>query len=479
MLQLSQNQKLSQKLTPQQIQYLQLLQVPILALEQRIKTELEINPLLEEGMDGETEIVQQEEATTSEDFSADAAENTNEQKDEFTFEDYVNDESDYSYKGEVFDNEEKDELPIAASEPLTQKLFNQLSLTELTEKDILVAKEIIGNLDEDGYLRRELQSIVDDINLEHQLGITIEQAENVVKKIQRLEPLGIASRTLQECLLVQLEFVQCDESVRTLAATVLEKYFDEFTKKHYEQLSKLLNVDLEEIKKVIDLISHFNPKPGETDETAQPQYITPDFIVHKDDDELIIQLYDRNIPPLRINKGYKELVTTKKNKIDTATKTFLKQKFDAAKWFIACIHQRRETMMKVMRTIVEKQKSFFETGENLKPMVYKDIAEVIQMDISTISRTVNGKYVQTDFGMYELRYFFSEGIQTESGEEVSNKEIKERLKTIIENEDGKKPLSDDRLTEILNQQGFHIARRTVAKYREAMMIPVARLRRKI
>ncbi|MCX6136760.1 MAG: RNA polymerase sigma-54 factor, partial [Ignavibacteriales bacterium] len=237
---------------------------------------------------------------------------------------------------------------------------------------------------------------------------------------------------------------------------------------------------LEDVQHVLDVIAKLNPKPGEGYIGDQENYITVDFIVHFEEGDFIITLNDKNVPPLRINKGYKDLMAKRKNNgIGADTKTFLRQKFEAAKWFIASIHQRRETMMKVMRTIVEKQRQFFEEGEGLKPMIYKDIAEVIRMDISTISRVVNGKYVQSDYGVYELRYFFSEGISTQSGEDVSNKEVKLRIREILETESPSKPLSDDRIAEILNERGFNIARRTVAKYRESMMIPVARLRRKI
>ena len=345
---------------------------------------------------------------------------------------------------------------------------------------MLVADEIIGNIDEDGYLRRDLGLIVQDLNLSQNLQLTVAQAELVLKRIQRLEPVGIGSRTLQECLLVQLEARNFDPHLKEIAHLMLETYFDEFTKKHFEQLSKLLAIPLSEVKEVLDIISHLNPKPGEGEITTQENYITVDFIVHFEDGEFIIQLNDKNIPPLRINKDYKEMMSRKKkNGVNAETKTFIRQKFEAAKWFIASIYQRRDTMLRVMRTIVDKQRDFFEVGEGLRPMIYKDIAEVIKMDISTISRVVNGKYVQTDFGVYELRYFFSEGISTQSGEDVSNKEVKLRIKEILESEDPHKPLSDDRIAEILNERGFNIARRTVAKYRESMMIPVARLRRKI
>ncbi len=484
MLQISQQQRLLQKLTPQQIQYLKLLQLPTIALEQRIKTELEQNPLLEEGVEDEIEVAQEDaenEAPEVEEATDGEAEAKKEKDEEFTFEDFVNDENAYTPKASnQQDDEERDEIPMSAPEPLLQKLRSQIQLVDLTETGMLVADEIIGNIDEDGYLRRDLSLIVQDINLSHGLQLTVPQAELVLKRVQRLEPVGIGSRTLQECLLLQLEGREFEPRLKKLARVILETYFDEFTKKHFEQLSKLLGIPLQEVKEVLDVISHLNPKPGEGEISTQENYITVDFLVHFEDGEFIIQLNDKNIPPLRINKDYKEMMSRKKkNGVNAETKTFIRQKFEAAKWFIASIYQRRDTMLRVMRTIVDKQRQFFEFGDGLKPMIYKDIAAVIKMDISTISRVVNGKYVQTDFGVHELRYFFSEGISMQSGEDVSNKEVKLRIKEILETEDPHKPLSDDRIAEILNERGFNIARRTVAKYRESMMIPVARLRRKI
>jgi RNA polymerase sigma-54 factor len=484
MLQISQQQRLLQKLTPQQIQYLKLLQLPTIALEQRIKTELEQNPLLEEGVEDEVEISQEDaenEAPEVEEPTDGEIEAKKDKNEEFTFEDYVNDENSYAPKtSNRQDDEDHDEIPMSTPEPLLQKLRAQLNLVDLTETGMLVADEIIGNIDADGYLRRDLSLIVQDINLSHGLQLTVPQAELVLKRVQRLEPVGIGSRTLQECLLLQLEGREFEPRLKKLARVILETYFDEFTKKHFEQLSKLLGIPLPEVKEVLDVISHLNPKPGEGEISTQENYVTVDFLVHFEDGEFIIQLNDKNIPPLRINKDYKEMMSRKKkNGVNAETKTFIRQKFEAAKWFIASIYQRRDTMLRVMRTIVDKQRQFFEFGDGLKPMIYKDIAAVIKMDISTISRVVNGKYVQTDFGVHELRYFFSEGISTQSGEDVSNKEVKLRIKEILETEGPHKPLSDDRIAEILNERGFNIARRTVAKYRESMMIPVARLRRKI
>ncbi|HEY4643947.1 MAG TPA: RNA polymerase factor sigma-54, partial [Bacteroidota bacterium] len=271
-----------------------------------------------------------------------------------------------------------------------------------------------------------------------------------------------------------------EPKVKDLAIRVLRDQYDDFSLKHYEDLAKGLGVTLEDVKKIFEIIQRLNPKPGEGETTAQENYIIPDFVVHYEDGEFIIQLNDRNIPPLRINKGYKEILSRrKKNGLNPDARAFIRSKFEAAKWFISSLHQRRQTLLKVMRTIVERQRQFFETGENLRPMIYKNIAEEIQMDISTISRVVNGKYVQMDFGVYELKHFFSDKIETVTGEEISNKEVKNQIRDIIQNEDPRKPLSDDRIAEMLREKGLNIARRTVAKYREQMTLPVARMRRKI
>jgi RNA polymerase sigma-54 factor len=322
--------------------------------------------------------------------------------------------------------------------------------------------------------------IVQDLNLTHGTSISLEKAEGVLKRIQRLDPVGIASRSLQECLIVQLDARSLDPTLKSMALCILKDYYEDFTMRHFEEIAKKLNISLDDLKHALELIQHLNPKPGEGEFTAHENYVVPDFIVTQSDDDFIITLNDRNIPPLRINKAYKELMSKrKKNGVSTEAKDFIRQRFEAAKWFISSIHQRRETMIKVMRTIVDKQREFFATGEGLRPMIYKDISEVISMDISTISRVVNSKYVQTDYGVFSLRHFFSDSISTTDGEEISNKEVKKKLKALIDAEDPLRPLSDHKLAELLNAQGLNIARRTVAKYREAMLIPVARLRRKL
>lgn len=482
MINLSQRQSLQQKLTPQQIQYLQLLQLPVLALEQRIKAELEINPLLEEVDDLEQSADQEEAKVEVETVETDAKEEKESPEDGYTFEDFMNDDLDgHKATRSVGGEEERDDLPQPADVSITQRLLDQIRLLDLAEEEKLLSEELLGNIDEDGYLRRDIQLIVQDLNLSSGLAISSEAAEEVLRKVQHLDPPGIGARSLQECLIVQLETVDFPPRLKDVALDIVRSHFDEFTMKHYEGLAKHLGIQMDELKSAIELIQKLNPKPGEGTISAQQNYIIPDFIVERDDDDFIVTLTDRNVPPLRINKRYKELMMKKgaKNGAAGGVKDFVRKRFEAAKWFIASINQRRDTMMRVMRTIVEKQHEFFETGENLKPMIYKDIAEVIAMDISTISRVVNGKYVQTEYGVFELRHFFSDKLTTQSGEEVSNKEVKKSVRELIEAEDPNHPMSDDRIAELLNSKGLNIARRTVAKYREAMKLPVARLRRKL
>lgn len=479
MLHLSQQQRLLQKLTPQQVQYLKMLQLPVVALEQRINAELEQNPLLEE--EAEEMEQTQDEPTEEKPETEETASETSSEADDYSLEDFMNDGVD-GHKAEAIphDNEKRDELPLADDIPLAQRLLDQVHLQDFNDEELLLAEEIIGNIDEDGYLRRELELIVQDLNLSRGLNISMETAERVLNTVQRLDPPGIGSRTLQECLLIQLEVGDFNPKLKERAYKVLHDYYDEFTMKHYEDLTRKLSIHIDLLKPVIDLIHKLNPKPGEGEITTQQNYIVPDFIIERVNDELVVMLNDRTIPPLRLNKTYREIVGKRKNNGYSAeAKDFIRKKFEAAKWFIASIHQRRDTLLRVMRSIVEKQREFFETGENLKPMIYKDIAEMIGMDISTISRVVNNKYVQTEYGMFKLRHFFSDSITTTTGEEVSNKEVKLLIKEMIEQEDLGKLLSDDRIAEILRERGFNIARRTVAKYREQMRIPVARMRRKL
>ena len=478
---LSLNQRLSQqqKLSPQQIQYQKLLQLNTLALEQRIKTELEINPILEEV--AEEELMQDEK---KDDEEADEFEDYD--KEEFDLEDFMND-ADFD-SGDKVNRSSDDEIyhPVApARESVSEHLMKQLTTLELTENLFSLGEEIIGNLDDDGYLKRTLKDIVDELSMFSHIDISMTDAEKLLKKIQTFDPIGIASRNLQECLLVQLNHSKFDPYYKYLAQQLLESHFDDFTKRRFDAIKQRMNLTDETLKATVDLIQKLNPKPGEGNiESTELNQITPDFIIEKVDDNFVITLNDRSMPSVTLSRTYLEMFNTnrknKKNPREKETYKFLREKFESAKWFIACIQQRRETLMKIMQAILERQYQFFEKGPKfLRPMIYKDIAEEIMMDISTISRVVNGKYVQSPMGIHELKYFFSEGLKTDSGEEVSNKHIKERLKELIDQEDKKSPHSDDKLAELLNGEGIHIARRTVAKYREQLRLPVARLRRQI
>ncbi len=485
MLSLSQKLSQQQKLSPQQIQYQKLLQLNTLALEQRIKTELEMNPILEEVMEDEIELSmdgdgkEKSEEVEEEEFESSS-------KDEFELEDFMNDSE---YEGEKLNRSKDDEIyqPLApAKESLSEHLRDQLRMLNLDDNHYMLGEEIIGNLDADGYLKSNLNDLLKELEMFEHIQISEEEAEALLKKIQSFDPVGIASRSLQECLLVQLKQSAYDPYYTYLAEELIEKFFSDFTQKRYDIIKQKMNLTDEGLKATIELIQSLNPKPGEGNiESVEMNQITPDFILEKVEENFVITLNDRSVPSVTLSKTYLEMIdqnkkTKKTSPRDKNTYKFLREKFESAKWFIACIQQRRETLMKIMRAIVEKQYEFFDKGPKLlRPMIYKDIADEIQMDISTISRVVNGKYVQSPMGIHELKYFFSEGLGTDSGEEVSNKHIKERLKEIIEGEDKNSPYSDDKLAEMLNDEGVHIARRTVAKYREQLRLPIARLRREL
>lgn len=460
-----------QRLSPQQVQYLKMLQLPTMALEQAIKTEMVENLMLEEGHDEE---IEEEQAT-------DEKEET-ENDDDYDLEDFLNDEQGHKVPSGTSSNEERDEIPVPETITLYESILSQFYLLPISQEETIIGEEIIGNLDEDGYLRRPLQNIAQDLTLSgNGFTITPEQAELVLKRIQKLDPPGIGSRDLRECLLVQMEISTADPEVKELAIRILTDHWDAFSKKHYEELAGSLSISLEQLKCIIQAIQHLNPKPGEGIFSPQQNYLNPDFIVTQEENgDFIISLNDRSIPPLRINRGYREMMSKRKNNgVPRESKDFIRQHFEKAKWFINSLHQRRETMQKVMETILDKQRTFFETGKGLKPLIYKDIAEIIGMDISTISRVVSKKAVQTDYGTFELRHFFSDKIESDDGEDVSNKEVKLLLKQLIDTEEKLKPYSDDKLKQMLNAKGLNIARRTVAKYREQMGIPVARLRKEL
>ena len=499
MLNLQQKQSLQQKLSPQQIQYIKLLQLPTLALEQRIKAEMEINPLLEEGEEEEeiAETSEEDEPVRSEEEEAKAEDEPDEEED-YEWDELLNSADDlYGHKARVDQSaeEERRELPMPARVSMAEHLIDQLAFLDLDEKEMRIAEQIVGSIDEDGYLRRPLESIIDDVMFNE--GIMLDEAdvEDVLVRVQQLDPVGIAARDLRECLLVQLRSLPERATGRGVAIEMMEKAYKAFTMKHFEQIMKKLDVTGAELKDAFDLVQRLDPKPGEGEFSAQQNYITPDFTVRYIDGEFIITLNGRNAPQLRISGQYRNMLhqlsaeqkraqngmkKRQANGIDTETRQFLKSKMESARWFINSINQRRQTMLKVMHAIVEIQDEFFKFGEGyLRPMILKDVADIISMDISTVSRVVNGKYVQSEFGVYELKYFFSEGLTTDSGDEISNKEVKAIIEGIIENEDKQKPLSDQKIATMLEGRGFQIARRTVTKYREQLGIPVARMRKEI
>ena len=472
---------MQQKLSPQLIQAQLLLAVPTLALEQEIKLQLEANPLLEEA-------AELEQSENTDDIESDGESASDDEKEE-TYDldewyDYSDNDTDgYKSPDEMARNQNKDRE--SKTEYLLNKAYkhretplDQLHSCGLEEKYVIIGEEIIGSLGDDGYLRDSLEDILVDLKKQYSLDITIGDVENVLKIIQKFDPIGIGSRNLQECLSVQIEELDVDDETKSLLLKLVNEYFDEFKSKHYEKLTKLLKVPLERVNELFEIIQRLNPLPGNLESVPEREYIYPDFIVTKADNELIVELTDDNFPSIRLNRRYIEMLRSKK--VARQTREFLKNRLDSAKWFMNSIISRRETMLKVMNAIVDRQREFFMTnGENLKPMYEKDIASDINMDISTVSRTVRNKYVQTDFGVYELKYFFSNPIQTESGEDVSSKIVKEKIRELIDNEDKSKPLSDDKITQLVNEAGYPIARRTVAKYREAMKISKATLRRKI
>ena len=486
MLKQSLQQKLLQKLSPQQIQMIKLLEIPTIQLEQRIKKELEENPVLEEGKDEEDLLNDQEEDITEENLENDP--------DEFSIDDYMNDEDIPSYKlnaNNYSKDDKKENIPFSVGTSFHEHLQNQIGLRNLSEKEEILALYLIGNIDDDGYVRRKIEAIVNDLAFSQNIETNEEELLEVLKIIQDMEPVGVGARTLQECLLLQIENRNQEIPEIQLARKILKYYFQEFTKKHYEKIITRLNISENELKKAINEILKLNPKPGSSYSETQSQAIQtiiPDFILDNKDGELQLSLNAKNVPELRLNSTYTEMLEgyaqkskDQKTKNDKEAISFVKQKLDSAKWFIDAIKQRQNTLMLTMNAIIEYQYNYFLEGDEskLKPMILKNIAERTGLDISTISRVANSKYVQTHFGIFPLKYFFSEGLQTDSGEEVSSREIKSILKNCVENEDKKKPLTDDKLTNILKEKGYRIARRTVAKYREQLNIPVARLRKEL
>ncbi|MBN2572593.1 MAG: RNA polymerase factor sigma-54, partial [Ignavibacteriales bacterium] len=404
----------------------------------------------------------------------------------FDFQDYMND-IEYEFVKSNKNPDLENFTPIAKyKSSLKENLIDQLHMLDMTEDELLVGELILESLDEAGYFIEDLSDFTLKVNSIQNLNFTENQVENIIKQIQLLEPIGNASRNLQECLLVQLQNCDYDEYYSFLAEKIITNYFNDFVNKKYTNIKKELDLSDETLKKTIELIQKLNPKPGEGNiSSEEANQITPDFIIEKLEKEYIITLNDKNLPSLTLNESYLEMIEQNKHKKKIPpslkeTHKFLREKFESARWFIEALNQRRDTLLKIMRAIFERQLQFFSDGPKaLKPMIYKDIAEEIGMDISTISRAVNNKYVQSPVGIHELKYFFSEGLSTDSGDDISNTKIKELIKDIITNEPAKAPYSDDKIAEILQARGIHVARRTIAKYREQLKIPIARFRKKL
>lgn len=462
-------QKLQQGLSPLQIQTIKLLELPTLELEQEIRRKLEENPVLEE--------------------STDSADDLDDVPKNISLSEYQNDDSTPSYKLYV-NNQGKDIKPqyntFSVKESFHQSLENQLGYSNLDGRSRTIAQFIIGSLDDDGYLRRDLESLSDDIAFRLGIETSEDEVERILLVIQEFEPVGVGARDLQECLLLQIRALD-PTPARELAETILQDHFQEFTKKHYQKITTKLEISEEQLKEAVEEIVHLNPRPGgqiDDSYTEQAQQIVPDFILEEKDGELQMTMPKFNIPELKVNKRYADVLLNAANSSTREGKeaaTFVKQKLDSAKWFVEAIKQRHNTLQNTMNAIIDFQREFFMSGDetNLKPMVLKDIAEKTNLDISTISRVVSSKYIQTQFGIFSLKYFFSEGMMNSSGEEVSTREIKKVLMESIENEDKRKPLTDEELVVVLTQKGYKVARRTVAKYREQLNLPIARLRKEL
>ncbi|MCF4100295.1 RNA polymerase factor sigma-54 [Gillisia sp. M10.2A] len=479
------NFKLSQKLSPQQIQLMKLIQLPTQAFEQRIKQELEENPALE---DGKEDL----DAEFDDEFSNDEYENEydDSKESEIDVDDYLSDDEIPEYRLQAnnysADDEDK-QVPYASGTSFSQHLKSQLSTFRLNEAEKEIAEFLVGSVDESGYIRRSIQDIVDDLAFTQNIYTDEETVLKVLKKVQELDPAGVGARSLQECLLLQLNRKEPTKKV-SLATDLLEKSFDHFSKKHYSKLLSKHDISEDELREAIDVIEHLNPKPGGTfsGNMRMVEHVIPDFTIKIVDGELELSLNSRNAPEMHISndynnmlKGYKE--SKEKTKAQKDAVMFIKQKLDSAKWFIEAIKQRQQTLMITMSAIMNYQKEYFLTGDerNLRPMILKDIADEIGMDVSTVSRVANSKYVDTPYGTKLIKEFFSESMKNVQGEDVSTREIKKILEISIEEEDKRKPLTDDKLAKLLKEKGYPIARRTVAKYREQLDIPVARMRKEI
>ena len=483
-------QKLLQKLSPQQILLMKLLQVPAISLEQRIKQEIEENPALEDITDSD-DLSENEISDTEDEFS----EKDISKEDEFDINDYY-DSDDYeiaSYKLQTnnnVSNEDYREIPFASNFSYHETLMDQIGMLTKDEREYNIAAQIVGTLEDSGYLLREIDAIVDDLAFTQNLIVSDHEVEKVlINIVQYLEPPGIGARNLQECLLIQLKRIEIsNKNILKLAIEIIENNFNEFTKKHYEKIISHTGCSENELKDALAQILKLNPKPGGlSSENRINNYIIPDFYITQNGNKLELTLHSQNSPELRLSKIYKNMYAElsesgeKSNSKQKEALQFVRQKLDSANWFIDAIEQRKNTLQITMEAIMNYQYEYFLTGNDakLKPMILKDIAEIVNMDISTISRVANSKYVQTQHGTFLLKNFFSESMTTDAGEEVSSREVKKILTDCVDNEDKRKPLTDDQLMKILNDKGYNIARRTVAKYREQLNIPVGRLRKEL
>lgn len=483
-------QKLLQKLSPQQIQLMKLLQVPTANLEERIKEELEENPALEVSEDGHDDFEEADDFKSEDEYDS---EGSADEYDNIDLSDYVHEGDDevgdYKLRDENYpEMDEGKVVPIRVETSFHEVLLNQLGMMELDERTQKIAEQIVGSIDDDGYLRREISSISDDLAFRQNIISSEIEIEALIKQIQHFDPPGICARDLKECLILQLKRKLGEGKEVEIAMQVIEKYFDEFTKKHYEKIQRGLGLSDQQLKDVINQIIKLNPKPGGNIGFVNKgeSYVVPDFFIFNNNGVLELTLNSKNAPDLRISEGYRDMIKdyekgSKKDKRQKEAVLFIKQKIDSAKWFIDMIKQRQQTLIGTMSSIMNYQQEFFLTGDEttLKPMILKDIAEMTGLDISTVSRVANSKFVQTEFGTYRLKFFFSESLSTDSGEEVSTREVKKILSNLIEAEDKHKPLSDEQLTDMLQEKGYNIARRTVAKYREQLNLPVARLRKQL
>lgn len=496
MLKQNLQQKLGLKINPLQIQLIKLLELPTYQLEQRIKEELESNPLLEESEEKpESEVDLKEDGDEAEyDDSGDEVDEYDSKEDEFSLDDYISDDDETPDYRLTASNTSKDddtrEFMLSGGISFRENLINQLGTQDLSDLDRKIAEYIIGNIDDDGYLRRDVENIVDDLAFGAGIEIDDEKVESLLRIVQQFEPAGVGARDLRECLLLQVKRRIVETSTPALlnARMILEDYFEEFSKKHYEKILKRMKVSEEELKEAVDEILKLNPKPGgqiSDSSMSGAEKIIPDFNLDMVDGELQLSLNSGDIPELRLNKSYLGLLENyQKGALSREKKdvvSFVKYKLSSARSFIDAVQQRNNTLILTMTAIVQFQKYFFQTGDEskLKPMILRDIADITGLDVSTISRVSNSKYIQTWFGIYSLKQFFSGSMPTNSGEEVSTGEIKNVLKDIVEGEDKRKPYTDDELVELMDKNGYQIARRTIAKYRQLLDIPVARLRREV